>query len=143
MWSDLILSYTKSKGLYSISLGELYSSPITQNSEINRRLSMDSILQIAEWMAKNSKFNIIYDCIQNLLTSHLHQKKRYSYIGDLFKNTLKLSLSGLIEMPKQAVQKLWWIYARMVRAKGRFFIEYLLRLYLKHAKHYKKLERLK
>ncbi|CDW78292.1 UNKNOWN [Stylonychia lemnae] len=53
MWSDLILAYSKSKGLYSISLGELYNSPITQNSEINRRLSMDSILQVSEWMTKN------------------------------------------------------------------------------------------
>jgi hypothetical protein len=55
MWSDLILSYTKSKGLYSISLNELYQSPICQNTEINRRLSMDAIKQVIEWMQKNSK----------------------------------------------------------------------------------------
>ena len=55
MWSDLILSYTKAKGYYSISLNELYNSPICLNNEINRRLSMDAILQIVEWMQKNSK----------------------------------------------------------------------------------------
>lgn len=54
MWSDIILNYTKSKGLYSISLGELYNAPITQNAEINRRLSLDSIRQVCEWMQKNS-----------------------------------------------------------------------------------------
>eukprot|EP00347_Sterkiella_histriomuscorum_P005578 403356074 len=53
MWADLILNYTKSKQQYSISLGELYNSHITQNPEINRRLSMDSLLQIADWMSKN------------------------------------------------------------------------------------------
>lgn len=31
MWSDVILAYCKSKGLYSISLGELYASEICQN----------------------------------------------------------------------------------------------------------------
>lgn len=44
MWSDLILSYAKSKGMLSIALSELYNSPICVNSEINRRLSMDAIL---------------------------------------------------------------------------------------------------
>ena len=43
MWSDLILGYTKSKGLYAISLSELYASPVCVNAEINRRLSMEGI----------------------------------------------------------------------------------------------------
>jgi hypothetical protein len=58
MWSDLILAFTKNKGIYSISLGEIYQSPIAQNADINRRLSMEAILQIAEWMTKNSKLEV-------------------------------------------------------------------------------------
>ena len=54
-WADIILSYTKTKGLHSISLGELYNAQVTQNPKINRRLSMDAILQVCEWMQKNSK----------------------------------------------------------------------------------------
>ena len=53
MWSDLILSYTKSKAVYSISVAELYASPICMNSEINRRLSLDSIHDVLAWMEKN------------------------------------------------------------------------------------------
>ena len=55
MWSDLILSYAKSKQFYSIALNELYQSPICCNMEINRRLSMENILLVSEWMQKNSK----------------------------------------------------------------------------------------
>lgn len=54
MWSDLILDFTKSKNLYFISLGELYATEICQNSKINRRLSMESLRQIIDWMAKNN-----------------------------------------------------------------------------------------
>ena len=50
MWSDLIVSYCKSKGLYSIPLNELYNSPICVNNDINRRLSMDSLKQVVDWM---------------------------------------------------------------------------------------------
>ena len=54
MWSDLILSYTKSKGIYSLSLNELYSSPLCVNKELNRRLSMEGLLIVADWMNANS-----------------------------------------------------------------------------------------
>lgn len=53
MWSDSILTYCKSKGLYSISLGELYASEICSNPAINRKLSMDSLEQICTWMGSN------------------------------------------------------------------------------------------
>ena len=54
MWSDLILDFTKSRNLYSISLGELYASELCQNNKINRRLSMESLRQIIDWMVKNN-----------------------------------------------------------------------------------------
>ncbi len=50
MWSDLILSFTKAKGLHSIAMNELYNSPICVNNEINRRLSMDALTSVIEWM---------------------------------------------------------------------------------------------
>ena len=53
MWTDVILAYCKSKGLYSISLGELYASEICQNQTINRKLSMESLTQICDWMEAN------------------------------------------------------------------------------------------
>ena len=53
MWSDLILSYCKSKGAYQISLGELYASDICNNSGINRRLSMENLTRVGEWMQTN------------------------------------------------------------------------------------------
>jgi len=53
MWSDLILAYCKHRGVYIISLGELYASPICQNTAINRRLSMDSLNLVARWMQAN------------------------------------------------------------------------------------------
>jgi hypothetical protein len=31
MWSDLILAYAKSKGVYSLTLGEMYDSPLCRN----------------------------------------------------------------------------------------------------------------
>mmetsp|Transcript_19321 Transcript_19321/g.13873 ORF Transcript_19321/g.13873 Transcript_19321/m.13873 type:complete len:89 (+) Transcript_19321:34-300(+) len=55
MWTDLILSYTKSKGAYTITLNELYSSPLCINQKVNRRLSMDSLVQVCRWMRDNSK----------------------------------------------------------------------------------------
>lgn len=54
MWSDLILAYCKKRTLYSIPMNELYNSPLCINNEINRRLSMDSLKQITDWMIKNS-----------------------------------------------------------------------------------------
>ena len=53
MWTDVILAFCKSKGLYSISLGELYASDICQNQSINRKLSMESLTQICDWMEAN------------------------------------------------------------------------------------------
>ena len=53
MWSDLILSYCRHQGTYSIALGELYNSPVCQNAEINRRLSMDNIKKVCTWMQAN------------------------------------------------------------------------------------------
>ena len=54
MWSDLILAYCKHKGIYTISLGELYASEICQNNQINRRLSMDSLQKVCTWMQANN-----------------------------------------------------------------------------------------
>ena len=53
MWTDLIHAYCKSKGLYSISLGELYASEICQNQQINRKLTMESLTQVCDWMQTN------------------------------------------------------------------------------------------
>ena len=53
MWSDLICSYAKSRGIYQISLGELYASPICQNAQISRQLSMDSLKKVCDWMQSN------------------------------------------------------------------------------------------
>ena len=53
MWSDLILGYCKHRGLYQISLGELYASPICQNDSISRRISMESLKKICTWMGQN------------------------------------------------------------------------------------------
>ena len=53
MWSDSILAFCKHKGVYTISLGELYASPICHNTEINRRLSMDSLKKVTTWMSAN------------------------------------------------------------------------------------------
>mmetsp|Transcript_16801 Transcript_16801/g.21257 ORF Transcript_16801/g.21257 Transcript_16801/m.21257 type:complete len:143 (-) Transcript_16801:189-617(-) len=53
MWSDLILAFCKFKGVYQISLGELYGSDICNNAGINRRLSMDNLTRVAEWMQTN------------------------------------------------------------------------------------------
>ena len=53
MWSDLLLSYARSHYIYSISLGELYALPLCNNSKINRRLSMESLRAIIDWMQKN------------------------------------------------------------------------------------------
>ena len=50
MWSDLILAFCKHQGKYQISLGELYASPICENSGINRRLSMDNLKKVCNWM---------------------------------------------------------------------------------------------
>ena len=36
-----------------MSLGELYASPICNNSAINRRLSMDDLKSVASWMTTN------------------------------------------------------------------------------------------
>ena len=59
MWSDLFLSYAKSKGLYSMAVAELYTSPICHNTEINRRLSKEAIIQVIEWMSKNSNAEML------------------------------------------------------------------------------------
>jgi len=51
MWADLIVSYAKSKGIYEMSLNELYSSPICHNKDINRKLSLDSLKIVVEYMS--------------------------------------------------------------------------------------------
>jgi len=55
MWSDIILSYCKSQGLHSISLGQLYDSELCNNQSIKRRLSMNDIKAVGTWM-QNNKF---------------------------------------------------------------------------------------
>jgi hypothetical protein len=64
MWSDLILGFAKSKQIYSIALNELYQSQICCNVEINRRLSMENILLVSEWMQKNSKKKNMFKCFR-------------------------------------------------------------------------------
>ena len=54
MWSDLILSYTRSQQMYSITLNELYESTLCNNQTIKRRVSMDSLKQICDWMQANN-----------------------------------------------------------------------------------------
>ena len=53
MWSDLILAFAKHKGVYTMSLGELYASTVCNNGGINRRLSMDDLKKVATWMVTN------------------------------------------------------------------------------------------
>ena len=53
MWSDLIVSYSKSKAVYSISLGELHNSALCVNQKINRRLAHDDLQQVCDWMQSN------------------------------------------------------------------------------------------
>lgn len=53
MWKNLILDYAKSKGAYSLTLNELYESNVCQNKEINRRLKIDAIRQITDWMVQH------------------------------------------------------------------------------------------
>ena len=53
MWKNLVFEYTKSKGVYSVTFNDLFNSPICQNAKINRRLKMESIKQIAQWMVSN------------------------------------------------------------------------------------------
>ena len=52
MWQKLIFDYAKSQNKYVVTFNELYDSPICQNNQINRRLKMDSIIQICEWMVQ-------------------------------------------------------------------------------------------
>ena len=54
MWSDLILAYAKSKQVYSLTLGEMYDGPLCNNKAISRKLSMESLKQICEWMQANN-----------------------------------------------------------------------------------------
>jgi len=55
MWSDLLLSWAKSKREYQFPLQELYESPVCVNKEINRRLSMDALHQVISYMKQHSK----------------------------------------------------------------------------------------
>ena len=53
MWSDLILAYCRHTGAYTISLGELYASAICNNEQVNRRLSMENLKKVCNWMQAN------------------------------------------------------------------------------------------
>jgi hypothetical protein len=53
MWQKLIFDYSQSIKKYSLTLNELYGSPICQNKTINRRLTEKSIREIAEWLVSN------------------------------------------------------------------------------------------
>jgi len=53
MWSDLLLNYARNSKIYGISLGELHALPLCNNTKINRRLSIESIRAITDWMQKN------------------------------------------------------------------------------------------
>ena len=53
MWSDIILAHGQSKQIYQVSLGQLYDSPLCNNTKIKRRLSLDDIKQVCDWMHKN------------------------------------------------------------------------------------------
>ncbi|XP_071791820.1 vacuolar protein-sorting-associated protein 25-like [Asterias amurensis] len=47
-WCDLVLAYHKHHKLFSLDLKEAQSSPLFNNSKINRKLSTDSICTILE-----------------------------------------------------------------------------------------------
>ena len=53
MWQKLIFDYSQSIKKYSLTLNELYSSPICQNKQINRRLTEKSVREIADWIVSN------------------------------------------------------------------------------------------
>ena len=53
MWQKLIFDYSQSIKKYSLTLNELYSSPICQNKQINRRLTEKSVREIADWLVSN------------------------------------------------------------------------------------------
>jgi len=54
MWSDIILAYAKNKKVYTLTLGEMYDSPLCNNHGISRRLAMEDLKQICEWMQANN-----------------------------------------------------------------------------------------
>lgn len=50
MWSDLLLLFAKSNTLYATSLSELYASSLLNNQVISRRLSIDALRAVVQWM---------------------------------------------------------------------------------------------
>ena len=140
MWSDLILSYAKSKQIYSIALNELYQSPICCNMEINRRLSMDNILYVSEWMQKNSKI-ILSSRLQNLLNSLVSQRRESLFTGDQFKRLHMPYMCGPRKTQRLGVSKRLWTFAKNPRAKTKFSIKCPSKLFLRLAMHCKKSER--
>ena len=53
MWADLICAFAQFQKAYSYSLGELYASALCNNAAISRRLSMEDLLKVSEWMVAN------------------------------------------------------------------------------------------
>ena len=53
MWSDIFLAFAKQNNIYSISLGELHDSGLCNNQKIKRRLHMDQLKEVCDWMQKN------------------------------------------------------------------------------------------
>ena len=53
MWADVILGYCQSQKAYSIGVQELFASSLCNNTQINRKLSIESVSQICEWMHNN------------------------------------------------------------------------------------------
>lgn len=53
MWAELLMAFSKHKGQHEIGVRELYDSPVCINQEINRRLSMEALHEVLEYMVKN------------------------------------------------------------------------------------------
>ena len=53
MWSDVIIEWSKSKGIFNSSISELYATPLCNNTQISRRLSIESLRQVFQWMQKH------------------------------------------------------------------------------------------
>ena len=52
MWSDIIVQHARSQQMYSLILHDLHQSNVCNNQKIKRRLSLDALREILDWMQK-------------------------------------------------------------------------------------------
>ena len=50
MWSDIIVQYAKNLQVYSIALHDFLQSPICNNQKIKRKLTLEALREIFDWM---------------------------------------------------------------------------------------------